>query len=217
MSGKVALIDYGLCNLLSVSRAFRYCGFEPYLVSSPEEIRQATRMILPGVGAFEMGMAGLRTRGLIEPILDYAKSGRPLLGICLGMQMLFDESEEFGVHPGLGLISGRVTAIPNTTADGRPHKIPHIGWAPLELPAESRSDRWAASIFSTISPGDSVYFVHSFTASPSNLENRLSDSLYNGRRISAGVQSGKIFGCQFHPEKSGETGLRIIRAFMGLT
>lgn len=212
MSNRVTIVDYGLGNLLSVERAFRKCDAEVAMASTAEEILAAERLVLPGVGAFGDGMRGLRERGLIEPIKAYARNGRPLLGICLGMQMLFDMSEEFGNHEGLGLIPGRVTAIPGTTTAGLPHKIPHISWNSLKATTSS----WEDTIFQDLPAESSMYFVHSFTAAPAQAEHRLADCDYNGRLISAAVRAGKVYGCQFHPEKSGEKGLRIIRAFTHL-
>lgn len=211
----VTIIDYGIGNLLSVARAFEHCGAAPVLATDPDSIRDAERLVLPGVGAFADGMQGLRDRGLIGPIREFAASGRPFLGICLGMQMMLDAGEEFGLHEGLGLIPGRVVAIPSTTSDGRPHKIPHIGWGTLELPDPETS--WGNTILDGIAPGAAAYFVHSFTAFPSDPGHRLADCRYNGRLISAVVRSGSLYGCQFHPEKSGEVGLAIIRNFIRLS
>lgn len=211
---QVTVVDYGMGNLLSVSRALEHCGAEVLLASDPNLITKAERLILPGVGAFADGMAGLRERGLIEPIRTFAGSGHPFLGICLGMQMMLETSEEFGGHEGLGLIAGKVVAIPLTNVDGRPHKIPHIGWDELVLPFQEIS--WAGTILADIEPGTTAYFVHSFTAVPSNLELRLADCNYNGRLISAVIRSEMLYGCQFHPEKSGETGLNILRRFIEL-
>lgn len=209
---KVTVIDYGAGNLLSITRALEHCGAQAQLTDSAEDVKAAELLILPGVGAFEDGMKGLRESGLIEAIKFYAASGRPLLGICLGMQMLLEESDEFGRHEGLGLIPGRVEAIPQTDAKGQPHKIPHIGWNTLK-PVESD---WEKSILKGIKPMSSVYFVHSFTAVPKFSRHRLADTYYNGRLISASVCSGNIYGTQFHPEKSGETGLAILRNFIAL-
>jgi imidazole glycerol-phosphate synthase subunit HisH len=210
----VTIIDYGIGNLLSVARAFEHCGAAPVVTGSPEAIRAAELLVLPGVGAFADGMQGLRDRGLIGPIKEFAASGRPFLGICLGMQMMLDAGEEFGLHEGLGLIPGKVVAIPSTGTDGRPHKIPHIGWSPLELPAPAPS--WAHTILEGIAPGAAAYFVHSYTAHPSDAGHRLADCHYDGRLISAVVRSGSLYGCQFHPEKSGEVGLAIVRNFLRL-
>src|SRR5208283_5616772 len=161
---RVTVIDYGMGNLLSVSRAMEHCGAEVLTTCDPERVAQAERLILPGVGAFADGMAGLRERRLIEPIREFARAGRPFLGICLGMQMMLDSSEEFGNHEGLGLVPGRVAAIPSTGVDGRPHKIPHIGWNKLLMPTPETS--WENTILAGLSPGSSGYFVHSYAAVP---------------------------------------------------
>ena len=134
------------------------------------------------------------------------------MGICLGMQMMLEASEEFGMHEGLGLIPGNVVAIPPTATDGKPHKIPHIGWNDL-LPPTPGTD-WNETILAGVSPGTAVYFVHSFAAVPASPEHRLADCDYDGRIISAAVKFGNLYGCQFHPEKSGEAGLRILKNFL---
>lgn len=211
---QVTIVDYGVGNLLSVSRGFQKFGAEVNFASSAAQIESAQRLVLPGVGAFADGMQGLREKGFISPLREFAKSGRPFLGICLGMQMLLEEAEEFGRHEGLGLISGRVQAIPNVDISGRPHKIPHIGWSDLEIPNGATSNRWEGSILQNVKPGASAYFVHSFTAFPKDEKHRLADVYYGGQRISAALESGRLWGCQFHPEKSGEVGLSIIQAFL---
>jgi glutamine amidotransferase len=215
MSRRVALVDYGMGNLFSVKRAFEACGAQVVMVDSSEGISSAELLVLPGVGAFKDGMCGLKDRDLIHAIQGYAASGRPMLGICLGMQMLLEASEEFGICQGLGLISGRVAAIPSSDVDGQPHKIPHIGWTELVNPNHS-PDGWENSILGGIPPGESMYFVHSFTALPTDCKNRLADCYYGGVRISAAIRAGAVYGCQFHPEKSGHRGLQIIRNFMSM-
>ena len=145
MTKKIAIIDYELGNLLSIRQAFEHCGAEVIITDSPDAIRNAIGLVLPGVGAFEDGMMGLRSKGLIEPIKSFVATQRPFLGICLGMQMLFDYSEEFGTHEGLKLIPGRVIAIPPTKADGTPHKVPHIGWNAL-VPPSGSTERWRGTI-----------------------------------------------------------------------
>lgn len=211
---RVTVVDYGMGNLLSVARALEYCSAEVLITSDIEPIEHAELLVLPGVGSFPDGMAELHARGLIGPIRAFAGKGRPFLGICLGMQMMLDSSEEFGTHEGLGLIPGKNVAIPQTGTDGKPHKIPHIGWNELALPAPETV--WENTVLSDVDPGDSVYFVHSFTAFPDHSEHRLADCRYNGRVIAAAIRSGMLYGCQFHPEKSGETGLKIIKSFIGL-
>lgn len=213
MSGQVTIVDYGSGNLLSVTRAFERCGAVAVLSHDGAEIENAERLVLPGVGAFAAGMSGLRERGLIEPIRRYAASGRPLLGICLGMQMLATVSAEFGEHEGLGLIPGRVVPVPAVDVDGTAHKIPHIGWADL-IPASP--GRWSGTIFEGTREGTSAYLVHSFHFVPDDPAHLLANCFYGGHRITAAVQSGAAVGCQFHPEKSGEAGLALLAAFLRL-
>ena len=208
---RVAIVDYGLGNLLSVARAVEKCGAEADFVQTAEAVSGAERLVLPGVGAFANGMEGLRERGLVEPLRDYARTGRPFLAICLGMQMLMEVSEEFGTHEGLGLVPGRVRAIDPATIEGAPHKIPHIGWN--ELRPSNGDETWNKSVLRDVEQGSYAYFVHSFAVEPSDDSYRVADCYYDGRRISAVIQSNNIFGCQFHPEKSGDTGLRVMRRF----
>jgi glutamine amidotransferase len=208
----VALIDYGVGNLLSVSRALEAAGGKVELTSSPARIRAAERIVLPGVGAFADCMAELSRRDLVDPVLEFARSGRPMLGICVGMQILLDVGEEFGEHSGLGLIAGRVTRIPDTGIDGAPHKIPHIGWNAL-LPRPD-VQAWRDTIFDGVEPDSPAYFVHSFTAQPIDANHRIADADYDGRIISAAVKIGNITATQFHPEKSGAVGLKILENFV---
>lgn len=209
---EVAVIDYGMGNLLSVRRGLEYCGASVTVSSDPETIISAPRVVLPGVGAFADGMAELHRRGLDTIVREVAARGIPLLGICLGMQMLLDESEEFGISRGLGLIPGRVVPVPAMTADGAPQKIPHIGWNDLVLP-RGRST-WADTLLKNIEPGDAVYFVHSYMASPIDERHRIADCLYGGLSVSAAIGRDNIVGCQFHPEKSGSIGLAVLKSFV---
>lgn len=211
MNSPVTIIDYGIGNIFSVKRAFEQCGATPFLSGDPATIERADRLVLPGVGAFGDGMQGLRDRNLIEPIRHFAASGRPLLGICLGMQMLATTSAEFGAHEGLDLIKGHVVAVPDRDRDGQPLKIPHIGWADLEPPAPGR---WSRTIFEGTAKREAVYLVHSFQFQPDDEQTRLADCFYGGNRIAAAVKSGNVIGCQFHPEKSGKVGLGLISAFL---
>jgi len=159
-------------------------------------------------------MAELASRHLVEPILDFCHSSRPFLGICLGMQMMMEYSEEFGVHKGLGLIPGGVTAISQKGSDGRPHKIPHIGWNVLLLP--SGRSNWERTPLQHMALGSSVYFVHSFTAAPKDSAYLLAQCSYDGVPITAAIGKDMMFGCQFHPEKSARNGLQVIRDFLAL-
>ena len=208
----VTIIDYGLSNLLSVQRAFEHFGAAVALASTPQQVEAAGALVLPGVGAFGDGMAGLARLGLVGPIRARAAAGVPLLGICLGMQMLFEESEEFGRCEGLGLIPGRVTALPAAAADGSPQRVPQVGWNAL-VPAVGRAD-FSGSLLADVPPRGEVYFVHSFEAGPADAADRLADTVYGGRRVCAAACRGSVTGCQFHPEKSGAVGLAVIRRFL---
>lgn len=211
---KVTIVDYGLSNLRSVQNALAHCGAEVKLAADAETVLAADALVLPGVGAFRDGMRSLGERGLIEPIRQKAGQGTPLLGICLGMQMLFDESEEFGTHPGLGLISGRVVKLPAADTGGSPQRVPHIGWEPL-LPAAGRTD-FSGTVLAGVTPGQECYFIHSFAAQPAHEQDRLADAFYGGRAVCAAAGRGVVTGCQFHPEKSGPVGLSILSQFLNI-
>jgi glutamine amidotransferase len=212
----VTILDYGIGNILSVRRAFESFGAQVQLTGNPDEVLKAQILILPGVGAFADGMQGLKERNLIGAIQTYAQTGRLFMGICLGMQMMMDESEEFGNYQGLGLIPGKVRAIEHTTFEGIPHKIPHIGWNQLRLPRGNDEGWWKNSILEGLTEQDTAYFVHSFTAVPVDGQYRLADAYYGGRLIAAVIRKDNVYGCQFHPEKSGAVGLKIIHNFLEL-
>lgn len=214
MSRLVTVIDYGMGNLLSVAKALEHCGAEVRVSDRYNHIRNADLLILPGVGAFANAMQELKKQHLDIAIKEFALTERPFLGICLGMQMMFEWSEEFGHHQGIGLLPGTVKAIEQTRIDGIAHKIPHIGWAAIAPP--STHNHWQDSILKYTAEMSEFYFVHSFTAVPAAAEHRLADTYYNGRRISAAVKSGNLYGCQFHPEKSGKEGLKIIECYLAL-
>ncbi len=211
---EVVVIDYGLGNLHSVQRGLEQCGASVTITSDPARILAAPRVVLPGVGAFGNAVQELERLGLVEVLRSVAASGKPLLGICLGMQLLLDESEEFGMHRGLSIIPGRVVSLPGTTVEGVPQKIPHIGWSAL-LPAHVVAD-WQDSALVGTQPGDAVYFVHSFMAQPQDAADRLADCIFGGHRVAAAIRRGQVIGCQFHPEKSGKVGLAILRTFCAL-
>ena len=209
---EVAVIDYGMGNLLSVRRGLERCGASAIVTADPDAILSASRVVLPGVGAFADGMAELRRQGLDAVVQEVAAKGTPLLGICLGMQMLLDESEEFITTLGLGLISGRVVQVPAMTAAGRPQKIPHIGWSTLVLPQGRES--WDGTLLQEVKSEEAVYFAHSFMASPADRDHCIADCHYGGVTVSAAIRRDNIHGFQFHPEKSGEVGLRILKRFL---
>lgn len=209
----VTVIDYGIGNLLNVVRALQHEGAEVTVVEQAGQVEQLPeRLVLPGVGAFADGMRELAQRGFDELVKRFADTGRPLLGICVGAQMLFDAGEEFGSHPGLGLIPGRVQPVPAFDSAGVAHRIPHIGWSPLEMPPARAS--WEGTILSRVKPGEPMYFVHSFAPVPALEQHRLADTSYGGVRVCAAVARDQIFGCQFHPERSAEHGLAVLAAFL---
>lgn len=207
----IAIIDYGVGNLFSLKSSLKQLGLEAVVTADADTICKADRLILPGVGAFADAMAKLEATGLV-PVMKEEAERKPLLGICLGMQMLFDESEEFGLHKGLGLIPGRVVKIPSTDVQGRPQKVPHISWNPLN-PAGGRTD-FAGTVLAGVTPGEECYFIHSYEAKPADEADRLADTVYGGRAVCAAAAHGSVVGCQFHPEKSGKVGLKIIEEYM---
>ena len=208
---EITVIDYGFGNLLSVQRGFEHCGAKVILTADPEKILNAKRVVLPGVGAFGNAMQALNRLNLVEVIRKLAHLKTPLLGICLGMQLLLDESEEFGSYAGLGLIPGRVIPVPKQTLFGELQKTPYIGWNAMHSLTESRG--WSGTIMQDIRQGQAAYFVHSFMAVPSKRAHRIADCIYGGHLIPAAIGRDRIIGCQFHPEKSGEVGLKILRRF----
>ncbi len=198
----VAIINYGVGNLFSLKSSFACIGEEAVVTADEKVLRGADRLILPGVGAFADAAAKLRDSGLDKIVKELAHDGKPLLGICLGMQMLFDKSLEYGEHEGLGLVSGTVGSIkPRIPED---YKVPHIGWNALKFYNES-------PIFKYLKEGDFVYFVHSFAAE--DCEKNTTATTEYGAELTAAVQNGNVFGTQFHPEKSGKTGLAILKAY----
>lgn len=209
---RVTVIDYGRSNLLSVCRALAAMGAQPILARTPQDVLEAQALVLPGVGAFADGMASLEQKGLCAPIVQKARSRTPLLGICLGMQMLFDESEEGGIHKGLGLVPGRVERLPELDSEGNRQPVPNIGWCEL-VPAGGRDD-FSGTAFAGLAKGAQCYFVHSYEAKPSQACQRLANILYGGRPVCAAVQRANVIGCQFHPEKSARAGLAILQGFL---
>ena len=215
----IALIDYGISNLRSVQKAFEHLDTEVTLVDTPDRLAQAERLILPGVGAFPAGMKGLQEHGLVGPIRQAVREGKPLLGICLGMQLLFESSDEMGETEGLGLLPGQVTKIQDARSEmqeaastfGIPHsilKIPHMGWNQLDVVQEHPLVRDLVS-------GSYAYFVHSYAVYPKDQSIVLATTDY-GDPFASIVGRGNICGLQFHPEKSQAVGLKLLRKFLNL-
>lgn len=198
----IAIVDYGVGNLFSLISSFKYIGANVLVTSNPDEIKKCDKIILPGVGAFEDARRKLSDTGLDKVIIEEAKGGKPIMGICLGMQMLFEKSYEYGEHCGLGLLKGEI--VPMEGVIPSELKIPHIGYNPLIFKKDS-------PLFKHIKEGDCVYFVHSYYAT--GCEDSVIATAEYGRELTAAVQLGNVMGCQFHPEKSGDVGLNILRAF----
>jgi len=207
----VSIVDYGINNIRSVFRAIEKVGKRPTIADSAKTIRDAKRLILPGVGAFAQGMKALQERGLIDVLIEKAHSGTPILGICLGMQLLFDTSEEFGHHRGLELIPGKVISFPDPKIARIPgYTLPNMGWNPITIP---KGGTWNNSILEKVAQGESVYFVHSFYPVPENPSDVLAESEHGGVSFCAVVRQGNITATQFHTEKSGNVGIEMLRAF----
>lgn len=198
----VAIVDYGVGNLFSLKSSLEAIGVSAFVTGSEDEIRNADKIILPGVGAFGDAANKLFKSGLADVIISEAKKGKPVMGICLGMQLLFEKSFEYGTHEGLGLIKGEIRSISEVIPSD--FKIPHIGWNALNFQGEK------SRIFKYINDGDFVYFVHSYYGA--KCDDVIATSDY-GAPLTAAVENGNVFGCQFHPEKSGSVGLDILRAF----
>jgi len=211
-SPEVSILDYEMGNIKSIINAFESIGAITKIINKPEEILEAERLVIPGVGAFKEGMFKLKEKNLIKAIKRYTLSGKPLLGICLGMQFLMDESEEFGVSKGLGIIPGKVISL--KSLNEKKCKIPHMGWDKI---INKNRTLWSKSVLKDVDSDDEFYFVHSFVPKPNKKENILSITKYGNKNIcSSIVKNDVIIGLQFHPEKSGNQGLKILRNFVKL-
>lgn len=205
----ILIIDYGLGNLNSVVRALRAAGSNAKISSDPIELSESHKLILPGVGAFKAGMDGLGERNLIDVIKNHVAAGKYLLGLCLGMQLLFEQSLEFGAHHGLALMKGTVKKL-NPKEDC---KIPHIGWNQLLKP---KGQNWKNTILQDVKNREMVYFVHSFAPYPQNKDVILAQTEYCGQTFCSVVADNNVMGTQFHPEKSADVGQRILKSFINL-
>jgi imidazole glycerol-phosphate synthase subunit HisH len=205
----ITIVDYGMGNLRSVHKGFERVGFPAVVTQDPGSIRKASGLVVPGVGAFKKAMENLTELGLVDPIKEFIASGRPFLGICLGLQLLFSESEEFGVQNGLGLFAGRVIRFPFSTPGSPPSrnslKVPHMGWNALQI-------RKRVPALQGIEDGAYFYFVHSYYPVPEDRDIVATTTDYGGEFVSS-ISRGNVFACQFHPEKSQAVGLKILRNF----
>lgn len=191
---RIRIIDYGVGNIHSAMKGLKLFANDVALTEDPAEVRAADALVLPGQGAFEAGMRGLRVRGLLDEVKNFAEAGKPILGICLGAQILLDRGFEFGEWEGLGIIPGEVVHFPPLEQGA---KTPHMGWSPIEP------------------SGAEMYFIHSYIMRPSDPAHVLAETVHGGVRFASMVGKGKVIGCQFHPEKSGKDGLEILRKFCG--
>jgi len=206
----INIIDYEMGNLRSVEKAFESLGFKAQVSAKPDDIRSTDKIVLPGVGAFRDCINNLRNGGFVEPLLEHIAAGKPMLGICVGMQMLFDESEEFGRHKGLGLIPGKVVRFPSGMVEnGERLKVPHMGWNNIDIVKPS-------PIFKGIANSSFVYFVHSYYCAAENSSDVAAACHYGDIEFSASIWRDNIMATQFHPEKSQDVGLQIFRNFAEL-
>lgn len=207
----VAIVDYDMGNLYSVQRACEHVGLQAVIAKGHKQILGAAGVILPGVGAFGDAMVNLKKLDLISALKDFVATGRPLLGICLGMQLLMSHSEEFGSHEGLNIIEGPVVKFPDKDNQGRPLKVPQVGWNRIFVPEGKDKNFWDDSALNGIADGECMYFVHSFYAKPASDEVVLSVSTYKDIAYCSSLQKENVFAAQFHPERSAQNGLQIYK------
>ncbi|MFH1583257.1 MAG: imidazole glycerol phosphate synthase subunit HisH [Candidatus Falkowbacteria bacterium] len=206
---KITIVDYGVGNLYSLKRALGFFGVKADISEDEAFIKKSDAVILPGVGSFEAGMKGLKLRGLIDVIRKFAELNKPMLGICLGAQLMLGTGHEFGIFDGLNIIKGKVVHFPKLESN---EKVPHIGWNNVY----KSSQKWERSIFNSMAENFDAYFVHSYILVPDNKENVFSLTKYGEYEFCSSIRKGNIYGCQFHPEKSGSVGLELIRNFIEL-
>lgn len=208
---KVAIIDYQLSNLFSVKHACEYAGLDAEIITSPEDLLNADGAILPGVGAFGDAMKNLHNQGLVPAIKEFVKTGKPFMGVCLGMQLIFTESNEFGIHKGLNLIEGKVRKFPEKIGKSI-LRVPQIGWNRIYTP-EGNKNLWNKTYLESLENGNFMYFVHSFYVIPKDKKDILTLTNYDGFEYTSAVLKNNIFAVQFHPEKSAEKGIGIYKHF----
>lgn len=207
---RICIVDYGIGNIFSAMKALKRFTQDVCLSEDPKEIHDASALVLPGQGAFEAGMEGLRVRGLLDEVKAAAAKGKPILGICLGAQLLLEKGYEFGEWEGLGLLPGEVVRFPQLKNGA---KTPHMGWNSINSPA---GKNWKETFLEGVTAGADMYFIHSYFLKPKEQSHILAETTYGGFTFAAAIGKGNIIGCQFHPEKSGEAGLKIIEKFVAL-
>jgi len=212
---KVVIVDYGLGNLFSIQHAFRHLGQETLVTSDKKIIEQADAIILPGVGAFGEAMNNLNNLDLNAPIKDFVSTGKPFLGVCLGMQLLFDESEEFGSSKGLGIVPGNIKKFRHLNKEDKHVRVPQIAWNKILKPDDTKYD-WNTTVLKGVKEEEYMYFVHSYYASPVNRDHILTETNYEDLKYCSSVLKDNVFAAQFHPEKSAEEGLKIYRNWLTL-
>ena len=214
---KTVIIDMGVCNIFNIRRAVESVGADAVITSSIEKIKEASSLILPGVGAFGAAITRLKDLNLIEPIQEFIKTGKPVFGICLGMQLLMENSNELGFWTGLGVIPGEVRAFVLPDKEGPYFKIPQIGWNVIErnidIDNSSQKDNWRGTILDDVGAHPYVYFIHSYVVKPKFEKHVLAYTRYGNDKFCSVIQKDNIVACQFHPERSGEVGLRLLRNF----
>ncbi|MBF0216039.1 MAG: imidazole glycerol phosphate synthase subunit HisH [Candidatus Omnitrophica bacterium] len=211
----IVIVDYNLGNLFNLRRAFESVGTQVAVSADPEDILAASSIILPGVGAFGEGIKHLKERGLIAPLKEFASSGKPLLGICLGMQLLMTTSEEHGTWEGLDIIKGMVKRL-DPPGDGDIYKVPQVGWNSILKQFNSRGLSWNGTVLDGVDEKAYMYFLHSYYVIASDTRDILAETIYGRNRFSSIIKKNNITGCQFHPERSGEAGLKILKNFAEL-
>lgn len=207
-AASIAVVDYGMGNLFSVVQAFSAVGQSAEITSSPAALAAAAAIVIPGVGAFGRAMEVLERTGMADTIRERASRGTPVVGICLGMQLMMASSTEFGAHQGLGLVDGDTVALKESLAIDASARIPHVGWTAVE---PAHADGWSGTPLATLGPGHQMYFVHSFYVRPADPSMVLAFSSYRGVTFCSSLARGNLFGCQFHPERSGPEGLEVYR------
>jgi imidazole glycerol-phosphate synthase subunit HisH len=214
MKINITVIDYGSGNLFNIQRAFAAIGVNANISSSPEEVLKADKIVLPGVGAFKTGMLHLQENGMVNALNQFKASGKQILGICLGMQLLVTQSEENGLCKGLDFIPGNVTRFTPCTSTENVFKVPQICWNAVEQPLGESNSFWESTIFSELKSGACMYFLHSYFVQVAQVEHCLAVTHYGNETFHSAIQKENVMGCQFHPERSGKQGLSILKRFV---